>query len=58
MPTRPSKRKLSLDFSQRALAIVQIATGQAEPETDPGEGKNPAAVTLGRLGGSKGESLT
>ncbi|MGQ0633681.1 MAG: hypothetical protein ACT4QC_03645 [Planctomycetaceae bacterium] len=55
MPTRPSKRrKLPRDFSQRAHAIVQIATGQAPPEPDPDEGKNPAAVALGKLGGSKG----
>jgi hypothetical protein len=30
---------------------VQLATGQAHPEDD---GKNPAAVALGRLGGKKG----
>ena len=45
-----------------AFNIVQQATGQI-PKVDPNEGKNPAAVTLGRLGGLKGgkaraESLT
>ena len=45
-----------------AFNIVQQATGQA-PKVNPDEGKNPAAVTLGRLGGLKGgkaraESLT
>ena len=55
MPTRSSKRrKLPVDFSQRAHAIVDIATGQAPPEPAPDEGKNPAAVALGRLGGAKG----
>lgn len=36
-----------------ARAIVDQATGD-EPEIDPYEGKNPAAVELGRLGGRKG----
>ena len=30
------------------------ATGQAEPQADPDEGKDPAAVSLGRRGGLKG----
>lgn len=33
--------------------IVALATGE-ETEKDPDEGKNPAAVALGRLGGLKG----
>ena len=37
---------------QMAKAIVDEATGEAEPE--PESGKNPAAVELGRLGGRKG----
>jgi hypothetical protein len=36
-----------------AYSIVQQATGQI-PKVDPNEGKNPAAVSLGRLGGLKG----
>lgn len=36
-----------------AAAIVESATSD-EPEPDPDEGKNPAAVALGRLGGKKG----
>jgi hypothetical protein len=36
-----------------AAAIVDQATSD-EPEPDPDEGKNPAAVELGRLGGKKG----
>jgi len=32
---------------------MDIATGQIQ-ESDPNEGKNPAAVALGRLGGLKG----
>jgi len=36
-----------------AYSIVQQATGQI-PKVNPDEGKNPAAVSLGRLGGLKG----
>jgi hypothetical protein len=36
-----------------AWEAVQIATGQMEKPEEPEE-KNPAAVTLGRLGGLKG----
>ncbi|MGH9104635.1 MAG: hypothetical protein ACRDZX_02135 [Acidimicrobiales bacterium] len=36
-------------------AVVAKATSEdVEPEVDPYEGKNPAAVELGRLGGQKG----
>lgn len=51
MPKRSSK---PTDLNSRAAAIVAQATGEGEPEADPYEGKNPAAVELGRLGGKKG----
>ncbi len=50
MPKRSGTKK-SADLNRRAWQIVQEATGQAP---DPDEGKNPAAVALGRLGGLKG----
>jgi len=53
MPNRSSKPRRPRDPNQRAKLIVDLATGQVE-EKDPDEGKNPAAVTLGRLGGAKG----
>ncbi|MGH8651880.1 MAG: hypothetical protein ACREYE_06710 [Gammaproteobacteria bacterium] len=31
-----------------------MATGEAPPDTEANDGKNPAAVALGRLGGLKG----
>lgn len=40
------------DMNQLAYSIVQQATGQIEKPKAPE--KNPAAVTLGRLGGLKG----
>ena len=50
------------DTNQLAKAIVDLSTGEAE-EVDPDEGKDPAAVALGRKGGLKGgkaraESMT
>ncbi len=37
-----------------AKALVDQGTDPADKGTDPYEGKNPAAVELGRLGGQKG----
>lgn len=41
------------DVNEQAFDIFQQAIGE-KPKPDPFEGKNPAAVTLGRLGGLKG----
>ena len=44
------------DPNQLAKSIIDIATGQ-KPDRDPTpeeQGKDPAAVALGRLGGLKG----
>jgi hypothetical protein len=51
MPDRSRKRPR--DPNELAKQIVDEATGEA-PELDPDEGKNPAAVELGRRGGLKG----
>ena len=51
--TDQTRKKHPRDMSQRAKLIVDIATGEVEDE-NPDEGKNPAAVALGRLGGKKG----
>jgi hypothetical protein len=49
------KSKLPRDVNVRAFAIGEMATSEAAPEPETAdEGKNPAAVALGRLGGSKG----
>jgi hypothetical protein len=51
MPNRSSKRPR--DTNQLAKLITDIATGEIElPKTD--DGKDPAAVALGRRGGLKG----
>lgn len=52
MPKRSSKRPR--DPNQLAKLIVDMATGEALPDAPADEGKNPAAVALGRLGGQKG----
>jgi hypothetical protein len=51
MPDRSRKRPR--DPNQLGKLIVDLATGEAE-EPDPDDGKNPAAVELGRKGGLKG----
>jgi hypothetical protein len=51
MPDRSRKRPR--DVNQLARQLVDEATGQAPP-FDPDEGKDPAAVELGRRGGLKG----
>jgi len=48
-----AKAKLPADVNKRAKSIVDIATGESE-NVKPADGKNPAAVELGRLGGLKG----
>ena len=47
------KKKAPRDLNQLASHIADIATGQKEKPVE-NEGKNPAAVALGRLGGLKG----
>ena len=59
MPKRPSKARQPQDPNVAAFRIVRLVT-QDEPETPllgangAGREKNPYAVALGKLGGSKG----
>ena len=46
-------KKMPRDLNELASKIAKIATGEEE-QPDETEGKNPAAVALGRLGGKKG----
>jgi hypothetical protein len=52
MPDR-SRKKRPADLNRLAASIVADATSEETPQ-DPYEGKNPAAVELGRQGGLKG----
>jgi hypothetical protein len=55
VPNRSSKRGQGpKDFNQIAWEVVQKAIGEMPKEEPPDPSKNPAAVTLGRLGGLKG----
>lgn len=42
------------DINQRAKRILDIVTGDAPEEKPQDDGKDPAAVALGRKGGLKG----
>lgn len=56
MPTRSSNKKQPRDTNLLAKATVNTAIGEELDVEDLPEddGKNPAAVALGRLGGLKG----
>lgn len=55
MPNRSSKNKRPRDINVLAKSIVDEAVGDAPVDEDAADdGKNPAAVALGRLGGLKG----
>jgi hypothetical protein len=60
MPSRSSKPKRegkAHDFTTIARRVVEQAIGEkldGSPLDDPNQGKNPAAVALGKLGGAKG----
>jgi hypothetical protein len=50
-----AKNRRPTDINLLAHQIMQEATGQIKEEPSaPPDGKNPAAVALGRLGGLKG----
>ena len=55
MQNQSSKRpKRPRDANQLAKAIVDLSVGEVQPEPDPDQGKDPAAIIRGRLGGAKG----
>lgn len=48
------KKKLPKDTNQKAKSVVALATGEDTVEATTADGKNAAAVALGRKGGKKG----
>ncbi|MBL8859513.1 MAG: hypothetical protein JNL28_13475 [Planctomycetes bacterium] len=50
----PKKSRSTRDMNTLAKSIVDRATGNAPKPVEKDSGKNPAAVSLGRLGGLKG----
>ncbi len=47
----PKRSRMPTDLNSLASRITEIATSE---QLEPDDGKNPAAVALGRLGGKKG----
>ena len=50
MPRGPKGEKRPADVNARAVMIAKIATGEIEDKVTD-DGKNAAAVALGRMGG-------
>jgi hypothetical protein len=50
MPRGPKGEKRPVDANQRAVMVARIATGEIEDKVTD-DGKNAAAVALGRMGG-------
>jgi hypothetical protein len=50
MPRGPKGERRPADVNARAVMIARIATGELE-DVVTDDGKNPAAVALGRMGG-------
>ena len=58
MPKGPKGEKRPADVIGAAVTVMKIATGEIEEDTDD-DGKNKAAVELGRKGGqARAEKLT
>jgi hypothetical protein len=52
MPRGPKGEKRPLDSMRKATTVAKIATGEIDDSAAPlGDGKDPAAVALGRKGG-------
>jgi hypothetical protein len=51
MPRGPKGEKRPADVIGAAIMVGRIATGEIEEGTPPEDGKDPAAVSLGRKGG-------
>jgi hypothetical protein len=61
MPKGPKGEKRPADVNARAVMIAKIATGEIEDKvpSPEDEGKDPAAVALGRKGGkARAEGLS
>jgi phage gp16-like protein len=51
MPRTPKGHKRPADVISNAVQVMKIATGEIEESEVTGDGKNRAAVELGRKGG-------
>ena len=51
MPNGPMGQKRSADVTSNAVHVMRIATGEIEEGTPVDDGKDPAAVSMGKRGG-------
>jgi hypothetical protein len=59
MPRGPKGEKRPADAIGNAVRVMRIATGEIDESTPPDDGKDPAAVALGRRGGkARAEGMT
>ena len=52
MPTGPKGQKRPADVIGNAVRVMQIATGEVEEDAPMDDGKDPAAVAMGKKGGA------
>ncbi len=59
MPTGPKGEKCPADVIGNAIMVARIATGEIKEGTPPDDGKDPAAVAMGKKGGAaRAKSMT
>jgi len=59
MPRGPKGERRPADAIGNAIMVAKIATGEIGESPPAAEGKNPAAVALGRMGGkARAEGMT
>ena len=59
MPIGPKGEKRPADVTSNAVHVMRIATGEIEEGTPPDDGKDPAAVSMGKRGGAaRAKSMT
>lgn len=52
MPTGPKGQRRPADVIGNAIKVARIATGEEEEDFGPDDGKDKAAVELGKKGGA------
>lgn len=59
MPKTPKGHKRPADVISNAVQVMRLATGEADESSTTSDGKNKAAVELGRKGGAaRAKNLT
>ncbi len=59
MPTGPKGQRRPADVIGNAIRVAKIATGEAEEDMPPDDGKDSAAVSMGKKGGAaRAKNLT